>query len=134
MSASITLVGSKEDGRGCLVTRNNFFGLYISFMDQVVIRWVRTSLLETTGTCTSTEESGLKIKGKEERVLTWKGVSAEDDPFSSDGETSLPTFGDSVVLHGTKRSYGNEIVIDGSSTTDEGEPRFLGFEKGKVPS
>ena len=40
----------------------------------------------------------------------------------------------SVVPHGTKRSYGNEIVTDESSAVDEGEPGFLGFEKGKVPS
>ena len=97
-------------------------------MDRVVIRWVRTSLLETTGSCTSTE-----IK-EEERVLTWRGVDAEDDPFSSDGETLVPMSRDSVVPCGTKRSYDNEIVTDGSSVADEGEPRFLGFEKGKVPS
>ena len=101
-------------------------------MDRVVIWWVHTSLLETTGSCTSTERSGLEIKGEEERVLTWRGVDARDDPFSSDGETSIPMSGDSVVPHGTKRSCGNEIVIDWSSTADEGESRFLGFEKGKV--
>ena len=103
-------------------------------MDQVVIRWVRTSLLEITGSCTSAEGSGLEIKGEEERVLTWSGVGVGDDPFSSDGETSIPTSGDSVVLRGTKRSCGNEIVTDGSSTANEGEPGFLGCGKGKVPS
>ena len=103
-------------------------------MDRVVIRWVRTSLLETTGSCTSTEGSGLEIKGEEERVLTWKGVDVGDDPFSSNGETSIPMSGDSVVPRGTKRSCGNEIVTDGSSAADEGEPGFLGFEKGKVLS
>ena len=103
-------------------------------MDRVVIRWVRTSLLETTGSCTSIEGSGLEIKGEEERVLTWRGVDVGDDPFSSDGETSIPTSGDSVVPRGTKRSYDNEIVTNGSSAADEGESRFLGFEKGKVPS
>ena len=103
-------------------------------MDRVFIRWVHTSLLETTGSCTSTEGSGLEIKGEEERVPTWRGVGAGDNPFSSDGETSIPTSGDSVVPRGTKRSCGNEIVTDGSLAADEGEPGFLGFEKGKVLS
>ena len=103
-------------------------------MNRVVIRWVRTSLLETTGSCTSTEGSGLEIKEEEQRVLTWRGVGAGDDPFSSDGETSVPTSGDSVVLRGTKKSCDNEIVTDESLAADEGESRLLGVEKGKVPS
>lgn len=103
-------------------------------MDRVVIRWVRTSLLETTRSCTSTEGSGLEIKGEEERVLTYREVGARDDPSSSDGKTSVPTFGDSVVPRGTKRSCDNEIVTSGSSAADERELGFLGFEKGKVPS
>ena len=133
VSASVTLVGSKEDGRGCLVTRNNFFWLIDIIHGSDSHSVGAHFIIETIGSCTSIEGSELEIKREEERVLTWRGVSAGDDPFSSDGETSIPTSGDSVVPRGTKRSYDNEIVTDGSSAADEGELVFLGFEKGKVP-
>ena len=60
-----TLVGSSEEGRWCLVTTKDFLGLWILFMDLVVILW-------GCGTACGISEMVFCDEGKEEgfRLLT----------------------------------------------------------------
>jgi hypothetical protein len=116
VSAAVTLEGSKDDGTGCLVTRKDFFGLWMSFMDLVVMRWTGTSVFsEIVGANNYIEVFGFKSKG-EEGVLIWRGDGAEGDPCSDDGKTSVPTSGE--VLGLAKESFGNKIITDECCSTD----------------
>jgi hypothetical protein len=60
--ASKILVGFKEGGRGCLVTTKDFFGLYISFMDRVVILWMHTFVCSKVVDACTMKEFGSKVR------------------------------------------------------------------------
>ncbi|KAA8518493.1 hypothetical protein F0562_015967 [Nyssa sinensis] len=96
--------------------------IQISFMDRVVILWVRTSVVsETTGSGTSNGGIEGESKVGEERELTRRRGGSGEDPCASDDETEVPTSGEAAGLRGAKGTCGSEIVTEESAAANGGQ-------------